>query len=163
MFAGKRSRKSLDNIQMRMCSPMLRQAQNISYFKPAGQPNPTSANSLKFNDFTSSPCSALRSYLPANQRSVRPQVLASIQAFHQALRALDLTVLCGGELCGFTPNIHLDRSSSPIHWTADLSIAGLLAGLHQYLPSLIILIPAPFPDQPDDCGMLAPMLYAKGP
>ena len=68
MFEGneKQSRKSLDTIQKRIRSPMLRQAQ-------AGQPNPTSANSLKSSTSTSCPSPALRPRLPANRAAGTPQ------------------------------------------------------------------------------------------
>ena len=76
MFAGKRSRKSLDIIHNRMRSPrspMPGQARITSYFKPAGQPNPASAKSPISDVFTSSPCPAPRPYLPANQVTGTPQ------------------------------------------------------------------------------------------
>ena len=73
MFAGKRSRKSLDYIHKRMRSPMPGQAKITSYFKPAGQPNPTSANSFKPSPLTSCPRPAPRASSPANQVARTPQ------------------------------------------------------------------------------------------
>ena len=69
MFAGreKESRKSLDTIQKRIRSPMLRQAQ-------AGQPNPTSTNSHKSSISTSCPGPAPRACSPANRSARTPQI-----------------------------------------------------------------------------------------
>ena len=76
MFAGKRSEKSLDTIQKRIRSPMLRQAQNTSYHKPAGKPIPVSAKlpeKLKSSIFGSRPSSAPRACSPANRSGGTPQ------------------------------------------------------------------------------------------
>ena len=81
MLAGKQSRRSLDAIRKRMrssLSSMSGQAQITSYFKPAGQPNPTSANSFKSAVFTSCPCPAPRACFPVNRAAGTSQIAIDV-------------------------------------------------------------------------------------
>ena len=76
MLAGRQSRRSLNAIRKRMSSPfspMPGQTKITSYFKPAGQSNPTSAKSAKSSTFTSCPSSAPRPCPPANRAAGTPQ------------------------------------------------------------------------------------------
>ena len=98
MFAGKgkRSTKSLNTIHKRMRSPMPDQARITSYFKPAGQPNPTSTNSFKSAVFTSSPCPAPRACFPANRiaRTPQYQIIATGETSNQRPKAPKMQSPC---------------------------------------------------------------------
>ena len=69
MFAGKRSRKSVNTIQSKMPSLAPRQTQITGYFMPASSPK---AKSSKSDVFTSSPSSTPDKPAPANHIARTP-------------------------------------------------------------------------------------------